>query len=205
MSAPKRSPASPARSRSNDPEGMRNRILDAAFEAFVTRGYHATAMNDIRDLAGVSGGAFAHHFPSKKQLGLAVLKERVADAVMQSWIAPVQQADTAKEGIRAVMTAIIDELSAKGKVTGCPLNNLAHELSGGDRDFQVACAAVFDRWQDGIAGALMRDGAAHEAAEAGRLAGFVIASYSGAMAMAKSRQDVGALCDCRAMFDRMIP
>ena len=107
MSAPKRSPASPARSRSNDPEGMRNRILDAAFEAFVTRGYHATAMNDIRDLAGVSGGAFAHHFPSKKQLGLAVLKERVADAVMQSWIAPVQQAATAKEGIRAVMTAIM--------------------------------------------------------------------------------------------------
>ena len=69
----------------------------------------------------------------------------------------------------------------------------------------MACAAVFDRWQDGIAEALLRDGTVHETAEAGRLAGFVIASYSGAMAMAKSRQDTGALCDYRAMFDRMIP
>ncbi|PKR56728.1 TetR/AcrR family transcriptional regulator [Thalassospira lohafexi] len=196
---------SPQRLRSNDPEGMRNRILDAAFVAFVARGYHATAMTEIRDLAGVSGGAFSHHFPSKKQLGLAVLEARVAGAVAQSWIVPVQKAVTAKAGILAVMTAIITELEGRGRVTGCPLNNLALELSGGDGDFQTACAAIFDRWQGALGVELAGTGCLEDAEKADSLAGFVIAAYSGAMAMAKSRQDVRPLRDCRDMLDQIIP
>ena len=71
----------PGRTRFNDPEAMRRRVLDAAAEAFQSHGYHSTSTHDIMRAAGVTGGAFHHHFPSKKALAVAVIRERVAKAV----------------------------------------------------------------------------------------------------------------------------
>ena len=88
----------PGRTRFNDPEAMRRRVLDAAAEAFQSRGYHSTSTHDIMRAAGVTGGALHHHFRSKKELAVAVIRERVARAVEQTWIEPVQSARTATEG-----------------------------------------------------------------------------------------------------------
>ena len=43
--------------RTNDPEGMRARILDAAADLFQARGYHDTSVQDVKRRAGVSSGA----------------------------------------------------------------------------------------------------------------------------------------------------
>jgi len=69
------------RTRQNDPEGLRARVLDAAADLFEVRGYHATSMKDLMQATGVSGGALHHHFPTKKSLALAVIADRVAPAV----------------------------------------------------------------------------------------------------------------------------
>jgi len=60
------------RSRTNDPAGVRKRVLDATAGAFQSRGYYSTSTHDIVREAGVTGGALHHHFPTKKALGLAV-------------------------------------------------------------------------------------------------------------------------------------
>ncbi|TJX33984.1 MAG: helix-turn-helix transcriptional regulator, partial [Mesorhizobium sp.] len=73
--------------RINDPEGMRRKVLDVAEAAFQARGYHASSLGDLMAAAGVSGGALHHHFPTKKALALAVIGERVAAAVEETWIA----------------------------------------------------------------------------------------------------------------------
>jgi len=57
------------RTRANDPEGTRRRVLDAAAALFQDRGYAATGTQDIFDAAGVTSGAFYHHFAGKKDLG----------------------------------------------------------------------------------------------------------------------------------------
>ena len=46
----------------------RARILDAALQLFSHRGYGATSMRDISDLAGVSTGAVYHHFKDKETI-----------------------------------------------------------------------------------------------------------------------------------------
>ncbi|RUX66080.1 MULTISPECIES: helix-turn-helix domain-containing protein, partial [unclassified Mesorhizobium] len=58
--------------RTNDPEGMRKKVLDVAEDAFQARGYHASSIGDLMAAADVSGGALHHHFPTKKALALAV-------------------------------------------------------------------------------------------------------------------------------------
>lgn len=41
--------------RTNNPEGVRRRIVDTAFDAFVSQGYLATGMLELRERAAVSG------------------------------------------------------------------------------------------------------------------------------------------------------
>ncbi len=49
----------------------RTRLLDAALKLIRTKGYSATRVEDVCAEAGVSKGAFFHHFESKEALGVA--------------------------------------------------------------------------------------------------------------------------------------
>src|SRR5438046_8646543 len=69
----------------------RKQLLAAAQEVFVAQGYHAAAMDDIAERAGVSKPVLYQHFPGKLDLYLALLDkhceaivERVRDAMSTS-------------------------------------------------------------------------------------------------------------------------
>ncbi|HSO65750.1 MAG TPA: helix-turn-helix domain-containing protein, partial [Ornithinibacter sp.] len=51
----------------------RAQLLDAAQAVFVQSGYHAAAMDEIADRAGVSKPVLYQHFPGKLDLYLALL------------------------------------------------------------------------------------------------------------------------------------
>jgi len=55
----------------------RVQLLAAAQEVFVANGYHAAAMDDIAERAGVSKPVLYQHFPSKLELYLALLDQHV--------------------------------------------------------------------------------------------------------------------------------
>jgi AcrR family transcriptional regulator len=61
----------------------RAQLLDSALEVFVAQGYHAAAMDDIAERAGVSKPVLYQHFPGKLELYLALLaqaSDRIIDA-----------------------------------------------------------------------------------------------------------------------------
>ncbi|MBZ9808530.1 MULTISPECIES: TetR/AcrR family transcriptional regulator [unclassified Mesorhizobium] len=195
-----------AQKRTNDPEGMRNRVLDAAQEGFQLRGYHASSLGDLMAAAGVSGGALHHHFPTKKALALAVIEERVAAAVEETWMAPLRAAASAREGVRAAFEAVAAELERQGFVRGCPLNNLAHELSLADAELRAALAGIFAGWRQAIADKVRADQQAgrEQDTDPQRFAALAVAAYSGAMSMAKTAQDAGMLRDCLAGLEQNV-
>ena len=55
----------------------RKQLLGAAQEVFVANGYHAAAMDDIAERAGVSKPVLYQHFPGKLELYLALLDQHV--------------------------------------------------------------------------------------------------------------------------------
>jgi AcrR family transcriptional regulator len=61
----------------------RNQLLGAAEEVFVAHGYHAAAMDDIAERAGVSKPVLYQHFPGKLELYLALL-DKHCDALVEA-------------------------------------------------------------------------------------------------------------------------
>ncbi|MCK6450663.1 MAG: TetR/AcrR family transcriptional regulator [Alphaproteobacteria bacterium] len=185
---------------------MRRRILDVAAEAFQARGYHATSTHDIMHAAGVTGGALHHHFPSKKALALAVIRERVAAAVRETWIEPIQAAPTARDGVLAVFGRTARELDERRRVLGCPVNNLAIELALADAELRQALQDVFAEWQAAILRKLRADQetGAVGPADPDAMAAFVVMSFSGAMALAKTRQSTEPLETCARQLKAML-
>ena len=74
----------------------RAQLLEAANEVFTTKGYHAAAMDDIADAAGVSKPVLYQHFPSKLDLYLALLDiscDRLVDVVREALDSTEDNAD----------------------------------------------------------------------------------------------------------------
>jgi AcrR family transcriptional regulator len=182
-------------SRRNDPQGMRNKILDAAFDTFQADGYSATSMQEVMQAAEVTGGALHHHFPTKQSLALAVFEERVAPAVRETWIDPVRAATSFGEGVQSVFDDIASGLERRGQVSGCPLNNLAMELTVVDRAFRQAANDIFQEWEDALAECVRatRSGRKLSKGERTAIGAFIVASYSGAMTLAKTQQSAKPL------------
>ena len=61
--------------RARQAESTRQRLVAAARGLFSECGYHAVSVRDVAAQAGVTRGAFAHHFPDKEALFLAVFDQ----------------------------------------------------------------------------------------------------------------------------------
>lgn len=71
-------------------EETRARILDAAVRRFAIAGYDAASVDDICNEAGVSKGAFYHHYPTKQAIFLAL---------MQGWLTMIDMGmDASRKG-----------------------------------------------------------------------------------------------------------
>jgi len=79
----------------------RQKIESAALELFSRDGYDATGVADICTRAGISKGAFYHHFPTKQDVFLSLLNHWVA-SIHKSLAAPPE--GTAAEVLRSMPT-----------------------------------------------------------------------------------------------------
>ena len=82
----------------------RAQLLDAALDVFVAQGYHAAAMDDIADRAGVSKPVLYQHFPGKLELYLALL-DASCEAVVQAVREALASTEDNKERVAATMQA----------------------------------------------------------------------------------------------------
>ena len=71
----------------------REEILDCALDLFARQGYDATSVNQLIECAGISKGAFYHHFSSKEDVLETRPKARATSCPMKrSTLSPVSTA-----------------------------------------------------------------------------------------------------------------
>jgi AcrR family transcriptional regulator len=82
-------------------------LLAAAQEVFVAQGYHAAAMDEIAERAGVSKPVLYQHFPGKLELYLALLDQHAEALVQRVRDALASTADN-KQRVDACVAAYFD-------------------------------------------------------------------------------------------------
>ena len=92
----------------------RAQLLAAALEVFTAAGYHAAAMDEISDRAGVSKPVLYQHFPSKLDLYLAVLDTHIDSLVFAIQKAIQSTPDNSKR-VQATIAAYFDFIEADGE------------------------------------------------------------------------------------------
>jgi TetR/AcrR family transcriptional repressor of nem operon len=128
----------------------RGKILQAAARLFALQGYHETTLEEALEAAGVSKGAFFHHFRGREDLGFAVLdwhmeeRRRVLDAIEQQ-LPLAEEADPLQRVFRrldAIQEMIRRRERRKG---GCIIGNLSTALSDCHDSFRKRLAECFDQ------------------------------------------------------------
>ena len=176
--------------RVRDPERTRERLLKAAFREVYRSGFQSAGLDTILSSTGVTKGALYHHFKSKEGLGYALVEEVIGPDLRSKWLVPLQ---TGNDPIDVLIGIVQGESVRPEDVRGgCPLNNLAQEMSPLDEGFRKRLAMVFHAWQEGIASALREgqmQGMVRRDVEPAEAAGFLIATLEGYVSLAKNAQD----------------
>jgi AcrR family transcriptional regulator len=88
--------------------------LTAAQHVFVTNGYHAAAMDDIAEYAGVSKPVLYQHFPGKLELYLALLETHGSELLRRVREAIDSTPDN-KQRVHAVLAALYEFIDGEGQ------------------------------------------------------------------------------------------
>ena len=91
----------------------RAQLMQSALEVFVAQGYHAAAMDDIADRAGVSKPVLYQHFPGKLDLYLALV-DSACDTVIENCRAALASTSDNKLRVQAAMRAFYDYVASDG-------------------------------------------------------------------------------------------
>lgn len=177
----------------------REQIIDAAARLIHLRGYKSTSIEDILRATGIGKGNFYYYFASKEELGFAILDwqtSRFAERVLQKAFGgkrnPLEQ-------IQAYLDLLLD-LARKSRCRGgCPVGNLAQELSDTHEGFRRRLDRAFEAWRAFLEGVLRRaraEGRLRPGADPARLSRFLLAGIEGAILLAKVRKDPDVLAEC---------
>jgi AcrR family transcriptional regulator len=179
-----------------DPEATRLRILEAAFQEVYRNGFRAASIDQILAETGLTKGALYHHFPNKAALGYAIVDELLTRAIEQRWIDPLADHADPIAALIVILEGFSDEETRQVCELGCPLNNLAQEMSPIDDTFRQKIAAVFQLWRGGIAQSLragQTQGCVRADVDCDAAAMFFVSSAEGACGLAKASRDGAVL------------
>ena len=170
----------------------RELILDAASRLIHVRGFNNTSVDDILRESGVGKGNFYYYFKSKDELGFAILErsvERIREDVVDRYFTP---ATDPWDQLQSFLDFPVERARERGCIGGCPLGNLALELSDIHEEFRQRLNRAFDELRSRIELSLEQaraQGTLRGDADTPRLAHFIIAGIQGAFLLGKLRKD----------------
>lgn len=185
-----------AKGPARETSGTRDKLLKAAFEEIYRRGFQAASLDTILAKAGVTKGALYHHFPDKASLGYAVVDEVVKGLLLERWGVLKPSTKDPVTALQAILRERAARLTSREVELGCPLNNLAQEMSPLDQRFRRGVNTTFDIWTDAVARDLERgqaEGTVRKDVDARKIAAFVVASTEGSFGLAKAAQSATML------------
>ena len=157
----------------------REQLLDSAFQSFYKYGFQganiATILNDV----GINKGSMYHFFKSKKDLGLAVISERIEKSLVDKYTKVLEKDEALKHLFDTLRSA------PETLVYGCPLNKMSQEMVYIDDTFKQTLSSVYNTFETLIEQILLKEQINHTK----RKSRLIIATYEGALMVYHLTQD----------------
>lgn len=177
-------------------ESTRSRILDAAEELVLNRGFSATSVDAIQESAAISRGTFFYHFPTKNTLSRALIDryaemDRVlTDDFMKR--AEILVRDPLQQFL--VFLTLHEELFEQmtGLYPGCLFASYSYEAGLFDEETRDVVDASVERWRGVVADKLTAAMDRHPPkveADPYVLADLAYGVFQGAFILSKLRED----------------
>ena len=186
----------------------REAIVRVATRLMHVHGYNGTSLDDVLRESGVGKGNFYYYFKSKEDLGHAIL-DRVVESLIGRTLEPCFSDHTAAPlaQIRCFLGKVVDAQRERNCVGGCPLGNLAAELSDVHEGFRTRLAEVFSAWRARLTAALAEAQRRRDVGprcEPEAVAQFLVAALEGAILMTKVAKDITVLESCVGEMGRYL-
>jgi TetR/AcrR family transcriptional repressor of nem operon len=197
----------PAPLHPRNPDATREAILDAAFQEIYRNGFQAASLSSILAKTALTKGALYHHFPTKNDLGLAVIDEVVREGFDAMVFAPLRDSAHPFDTLLDIIRRKGEWAEPEGVSLGCPLNNLMQEMSPLDPDFKRRLTGVLAEWQDAVTDALtraQRQGQVRRDVDCRAAALFIVACWEGCAGVAKNLQSVKEFRLCMQQLEHYV-
>ncbi len=194
---------------SEESSSTRERLIESARNLFMKQGYASTGVAQILREAGANSGSLYHYFPTKEDLLLAVLEwyienlwNAVLNPVWQRVSDPIERTFGVLDGYRQML-----HFTECGM--GCPIGNLALEVSDTLPAARDLIARNFTNWRDALRFSLedARD-RFPEDVDFNQLATFVLTTMEGGVMLSRAYRSVepfdAAVTQLRDYFDRLL-
>ncbi len=186
-----------------DFQRSRQEILQVAFLEVFSHGFQGVSVDDIVKKTSLTKGAFYHHFPTKLELGYALVDDVIKPMIIDRWIHPLAEYDNPPEGILEQLKKLIGKATPAQLKLGCPLNNLVQEMAPVDAEFKKRLQAALVLWIDEMEKELRRakqKGYLKADVNTRHVAHFVVMAHEGFYGMLKGLDDARAF---EALYDSL--
>ena len=181
-------------------EQTRQRIIETAAELFWGKGYHVVSVADFTEAANINKATMYHHFKSKEELGIAVVRQMrdwAVETIFERAFREVEAPDARLKRIYEISAENrVSTQDRCGRIRGCPFikSGLEHiESSEPIRNEVQQSFAVFETYYRRIIEALRPD--TTDAAVIDRTAAALVRNMHGAMVASEIEQRPGVIMD----------
>lgn len=170
------------------PANARDKLLEAAVKLIRSQGFSTTSVDDLCREAGVTKGAFFHHFASKEALGVAAADYWSSSTGTFFASAPFHHLSDPVERVLGYIDLRITLISGPPESFSCVAGTMVQEVFNSSDPIRNACKASIlgnaTALEADLAAAIAQSGA--NGVTAGGLARHVQAVIQGAFVIAKA-------------------
>ncbi len=175
----------------------RKHILKQSRRLFTVQGFQNTSISELIAATGVKKGNLYYHFPSKEELGLAVLID-----ARDEFFTILDQSLTGPDPHTRIINScnvILELMQQTNFVGGCLFGNTALEMTDANKRFQEIIQQVFTYWIERIEAELRRAGDGDKPGKGlppDVLAATIVATLEGGIMLARVYKNKNSLEDC---------